>query len=920
MHNFDKILPTLKKVTTIFLVVALIAGVLSSGFGAVVFARNIMPAAEEAVTPEGENAENGATDEGAAEQVETEYPTDKYSDFSNEITLNDDVIILSESESQSLTSSITSIESYNYYGEAQHTIEFAGEDLPQFENVYDDDIIYIDGDDNSPLGGGRFFRVEDIYSYSEKTILYATEPYFEDVFSGMETAVSDLLTEENFVEASYMDGVTSHFGDASAEITSVSQSGSLGDVQVQTLSTSSETPQVTNTANKASTANGDIIVELNVDLGKNEEENDDDDDNSYFNADASCQLTGKIGIENLAAHLVSDMPSFGQFEELYVGVSGDFIADVRLEGKLEATAKTTATSKDTKFLSLEGLNNKLLPIAVFKFKGTTPVYITNKQFKNQQKTFYPTMYFMVYSDWEGNISVSLSAGFNFKHSFNNGLRIVEKGNPGLKFEKYPYTQAYDVDSENGLTWDATLDVDAYSDITLLGSSVVIYIAGINICEISVARIGIEAEASTQITANSKEGVKACDSDDSYYYLRGYLKLIEMKVKLKAEGKSFLDNVSIDAKFDFSLLEKELFRVGETNNTSNKVPISSKEAPTDYSSVISVVFDVSGSMYDSIDTGETKLDAAKTASKIIVDTTEKWAEKYNKENFGLGVVQFASSSTTVCVPNVDYKFIKDCIDIMEDGGGTCIHYGLETAILQLDAVNSKNKIIILMTDGVGEDDYATLEQARNAASKGIKIYTVGFGYDVEEDHLKEIAEIGGGEYRFADTQNLMGIVGSFMYTQQASTSKVITEIEGTVSEGETTPAKDFIVNDANGNLHVTTAWPGSFLDTILIDPTGRVVDENYPGAVTDESSIPSTITVTNPISGKWKLKIKGVETSYENEPYYTIVSFKATEGEKANATMTQMEEIASYCLPIGFYVTVVSTMLLICIGKKKSKKD
>jgi hypothetical protein len=222
----------------------------------------------------------------------------------------------------------------------------------------------------------------------------------------------------------------------------------------------------------------------------------------------------------------------------------------------------------------------------------------------------------------------------------------------------------------------------------------------------------------------------------------------------------------------------------------------------------------------------------------------------------------------------------------------------------------------MTDGQDSNDTETLASAQKAADAGIKIYTIGFGDDVDEDILMQIAETTGGEYRFANTENIMGIMGSFLYAQRASSADILTDFEGTVGEGETSDASNFTVADESGDLIVSTAWPGSFLDTILIDPNGRVVDENYPNATTDETKIPSTITVKNPIKGKWSVKVKGVETSYEQEPYYTIVAFKKTEPISNTPKMTTLETVSSYCIAIGTFTALTSAMLLVCTKKKK----
>jgi hypothetical protein len=72
-----------------------------------------------------------------------------------------------------------------------------------------------------------------------------------------------------------------------------------------------------------------------------------------------------------------------------------------------------------------------------------------------------------------------------------------------------------------------------------------------------------------------------------------------------------------------------------------------------------------------------------------------------------------------------------------------------------------KAIILLTDGqanrpVDEPTAAQYarERATAAANSGIKIYTIGFGDDVDQSLLIDLAEIGNGEYFFAPDQDTL----------------------------------------------------------------------------------------------------------------------------------------------------------------------
>lgn len=913
MKNANSYKRKIKKLCITLLAVTLILGVLSSSFGITVLALSSNKKSANSPIHINENA----TQEDGEEYVS---PTEGYEDLNNEITLNDDVVVLTEAESNDINSSIVSIEKVdNYYGDCLEIV-LSGEEHSALSDITYDDIIYLQGDFDSPFGGDRILKVERISAYNEQTYLEVSEPYFEEAFDSMEVCSSDILSEENLIDTYYADGVEAHFGSIESEMTGVSKTGDLGDVTAQTLAAEQQV-NTTPLGTEYKTDGNDLIITVDYEFTKKDEdkeEKEEEDEDESFSAGGSFGIKGSVGLKNLVAHLVCDMPSVTTIEELYLGVSGEFFLDVDLYGSLEASDDLKSGEKDWAFLKLSGLGEKRFPIAVFQFQGTTPVYITNAAFDKNKEAIIPSLYFILYADWEGNISFTWTGGFEYSYGFNNGLRVFENGTPKLSFEKYPYVRAYDSDDENEFVWSTELKLEANTEITILGSSVLFYVAGINLGEISIARLGVQAECDLSMSADSKDGFKFLETEDNTFYIQGFLRLIEVKVKIKAEGKSFLSKLSIDLNFEFSLINFTLFEKGlKPDKYRPKVPISSMNAPDEFESVMTLVCDVSGSMDSTVNTGQTKLAAAKEAGKAIVSMTENWS-KNNDGNFGIGVVQFASSAETVSIPHIDYKYLNECIDCIKDGGGTCIYAGIDNGVSQLEAVNSTNKVIILMTDGNDGATTQTMESAKKAAEKNIKIYTIGFGNDVNESILKEIAQTTGGEYQFANTDNIMSIIGSFMYAQQAANATVLTEQEGTVAEGETSEKSEFSVANMSGNLTVSTAWPGSFLDTILVDPHGRTVDNNYPGASTDESKIPSTIIVNNPIPGKWSVCVKGIETSYENEPYYTIVSFKETKDGKINEAMSTIETIAAYCIPIGIFIALTSTMLLIVVAKKKSE--
>lgn len=923
---------TIHKISTVILVITLVLGIAASGFGISVAALT----QKEASKKPSDNSQ--ATQEVTQPEETYKSPTDDYSDFSNEVTVTDNVKMLSPEESAEINNALIYINNQDVYGEQNLVLTLNGENLKALENVYSGDIIYLDGDQNSAFGEGRFFKIEDNYSSDGKTYLYTTEPALDEVFETMEYAASDILTEENFVEANCANGVSFDFGEFDETSLNLTQTENISDVETKNTKKSNEKPQVTQLANDYSSPGDDLIISLNVDIlspeggiinlltdpknlekdNKNDKnKKEDDNKNNKGPVDYSLKLEGQFGIKDLTTHLVCDKDGVLSFEELYLGISGQLFADVHLTGDVSLESTPKETGKEWKYLELKGLNEKRFPIAVFKFQGTTPIYITNSAFDAANESVIPSIYIILYADWEGKISIELSAGFTYGHSFNSGLRVFKEGEPCMQFEEYPYTSSYDAEDEDGLIWDIGLKFEAETDFTLFGTSAVFYIAGINVGEFALAKIGAEAKASAEIKADSVNGLTV-EKDDFEFYIRGYLKLIGIKVKLSADGRKLLDFISVDVDIDFTLIDITLFEKGHKPDKYKPVkPVSSFAPPTEFASVMSVVFDVSGSMDWTIDTGERKIDAAKSASKFILSTAKSWSEN-SDDKFGIGVIKFSDNSEVISVPHTDYPYIEACIDSIDGSGGTDIYSGVEGAVSQLSAVEAKDKTIILLTDGQDGSGYSAEEIADLAKRKSIKVFTIGFGDDVDQEFLKTIASVTGGEYKFANTTDIMGIISSFIYAQQASTSEVLSEYEGTVQEGKTVTANKFSIDDKTGDLVVTNAWPGSFLDTILIDPTGREVDEEYPGAVIDETKIPTTVTVKNPIKGDWTVKIKGVETSYENEPFYTIVSFKASEEKVKNEPMTDMQTVASYCIPIGLLMTIASTLLLVCFAQKKDK--
>jgi hypothetical protein len=115
------------------------------------------------------------------------------------------------------------------------------------------------------------------------------------------------------------------------------------------------------------------------------------------------------------------------------------------------------------------------------------------------------------------------------------------------------------------------------------------------------------------------------------------------------------------------------------------------------------------------------------------------------------------------PQPLFKIKKELIDkisrIQQPAGQSFFHIGLSGAYALLkDHVGNNN--IIMITDGqTGSDTIKqeTIDTAKTINARGVKIYVVGTGRNVDEEFLKDIAYNGGGIYFPADQENNLRIL-------------------------------------------------------------------------------------------------------------------------------------------------------------------
>lgn len=185
--------------------------------------------------------------------------------------------------------------------------------------------------------------------------------------------------------------------------------------------------------------------------------------------------------------------------------------------------------------------------------------------------------------------------------------------------------------------------------------------------------------------------------------------------------------------------------------------------------IVLVQDVSTSMLAE-DIAPNRLEAAKAVAAEFVA---------GRRNDRIGLVAFAGRAFTQAPLTLDHSVVASVAADLEAGmlgDGTAVGMGLATAVKRLHGSEAASKVVVLLTDGrsnAGEID--PLTAAQMAQALGVRVYTIGAGSvqgirpfggllqqgageaDMDEESLRAIAQITGGQYFRATDRESLGAV-------------------------------------------------------------------------------------------------------------------------------------------------------------------
>ena len=169
------------------------------------------------------------------------------------------------------------------------------------------------------------------------------------------------------------------------------------------------------------------------------------------------------------------------------------------------------------------------------------------------------------------------------------------------------------------------------------------------------------------------------------------------------------------------------------------PVVVVAVPTNQTTII-LTIDVSGSMCSS-DIPPSRLEAAESAASTFI----------NKQatNTKIGIVAFSSFAEVVQAPTSDRTLLLDALHSLATGRRTGIGDGILASIDAISEIDSSvapsqsststtkppvpvppgdyaPDIVVLLTDGVNNTGTDPLDAAQQAADRGVRVYTIGFG--------------------------------------------------------------------------------------------------------------------------------------------------------------------------------------------------
>lgn len=328
--------------------------------------------------------------------------------------------------------------------------------------------------------------------------------------------------------------------------------------------------------------------------------------------------------------------------------------------------------------------------------------------------------------------------------------------------------------------------------------------------------------------------------------------------------------------DFICLKNEgISVINSARAIITQIPEQSSEATCDSAASDSAVstaliIDSSGSM-GSNDPGSRRLDAGRAYVAGALETDE------------VGVVDF-DGSARVAIEAVSVGDNRDAIEAaistINSSGSTNLGAGLQVGCDVLARASHDNRAAIFMTDGQGS--YSG--QASCFAAQGWKVFTIGLGSGVNESLLQQIADQTGGTYRQLETATNLVCEFQQIRAQIEGADPSSCEPTGTIQPQELIEFTRTILQPLR-QVTFTNTWLGSDIEMTVVSPSGVEYDRTSTGSgvVVRVGSSFETITIPDPETGDWTVRLFGADIPVGGEPYtFSVVEIPAASSNRPPA--------------------------------------
>ena len=292
--------------------------------------------------------------------------------------------------------------------------------------------------------------------------------------------------------------------------------------------------------------------------------------NSNISTSSELKLTGTVTLKDLGFKIEGKGGKTWKlnqgFDDLSVEISGDLIAQTTLSGNFsmdiegESTQLVLWGDKDNPKIYLEGLNEKLLPLAFITYNGGSFGIRTGKNSADLSAPF--TVGLMIYTDLQGNISASAEMFCTYTRSLDYDFDVFKNG----KFVASKNKDISDTSVKDDFDYGLAAEVAAEADFQTLGASVMLYIGNMNVLELGLVTTGVEADGTLAFDSEKIEQGNSGLTVDAE--LAVYIEMLDLNFRFKYH--SWEDALSADPA---PLLRFELLRL---EYQSSDTPVSGSQ--------------------------------------------------------------------------------------------------------------------------------------------------------------------------------------------------------------------------------------------------------------------------------------------------------------------------------------------------------